>query len=103
MQVTSLWRRFPFIELVRVEERLRGRGLGRRMLALAEETLAVCGHRSLYSSSLADEPGPQAWHRAMGFGECGRLLGVNDGGIDELFFCKAIRAPEYPAASGASA
>lgn len=47
--------------------------------------------RALYSSSQVDEGEPQAWHRHMGFVECGILAGVNEGGVGEVFYQKALR------------
>lgn len=44
----------------------------------------------LLSSSQADEFEPQTWHRHMGFVECGRLEGINEGGVDEVFFRKQL-------------
>ena len=45
---------------------------------------------ALYSSSQVDEPPPQAWHRHMGFQECGIIAGINEGGVGEVFFRKAL-------------
>ena len=42
------------------------------------------------SSSQADEPEPQTWHRAIGFEECGIISGLNEGGIGEIFFRKKL-------------
>ena len=64
----------------------------RALLQLLEKELHAGGHRTLFSSSQADEPESQAWHRRMGFVESGRLEGVNAGGVDELFFRKELRA-----------
>ncbi len=47
-------------------------------------------HEFLYSSSQADEPLPQAWHRRMGFAECGLIAGINPGGVGEIFFRKPL-------------
>ena len=44
----------------------------------------------LYSSSQADEPEAQAWHRRMGFEECGIVSGINEGGIGEVFFRRPL-------------
>jgi hypothetical protein len=48
------------------------------------------GHTVLYSSSQADEAEPQAWHRHVGFVECGFVAGINAGGVGEIFFRKQL-------------
>jgi GNAT superfamily N-acetyltransferase len=89
LRLEYLWGRVPYIALIRVLPRHRGQGAGRALLSAAEQHAAAEGHAWLYSSSQADEPEPQAWHRHMGFAECGFLAGVNEGGIGEVFFRKA--------------
>jgi len=87
-----LWSKLPYIALIRVLAAHRRSGVGRALLGYVEEEAAGRGHRVLYSSSQADEPAPQAWHRRMGFAECGFLAGVNEGGVGEVFFRKLLTA-----------
>jgi hypothetical protein len=47
----------------------------------------IANYRALRRSK---EPEPQAWHRHIGFTECGALVGINDGGIGEIFFRKVL-------------
>ena len=88
-----LWSRLPYIALVRVVGPHRRAGVGRALLSFVETETARRGHAALYSSSQADEPEPQAWHRRMGFEECGLLAGVNEGGVGEVFFRKVLAPP----------
>ena len=90
LRTEFLWSRIPYIGLIGVAEQERGKGLGRRLLETLEESLRVRGYTRLLSSSQADEPEPQAWHRHMGFAECGILSGLNEGGIGEVFFVKNL-------------
>ena len=89
LRLEFLWSAQPYIALVRVIEAHRGRGVGKAMLAYVEEVLRSSGRSSLLSSSQADEPEPQAWHRHMGFVECGIINGLNEG-VGEIFFAKQL-------------
>lgn len=92
LRLEYLWSRIPYIGLIIVDEKLRGKGIGREMLRFLETFLRKHGHKLLLSSSQANEPRPQQWHRRIGFEECGVIAGINDGGIGEVFFRKRLRA-----------
>lgn len=92
VRIEHLWSKVPYIALIRVLPDFRRHGVGRALLGFLEEQLRAAGHTVLLSSSQADELEPQAWHRHMGFVECGRLEGINEGGVDELFFRKELQA-----------
>jgi GNAT superfamily N-acetyltransferase len=89
LQLEFLWSKVPYIALIRVLPEYRRSGVARRMLSFLETFLRERGHKTLYSSSQADEPKPQEWHRHVGFEDCGAIRGINDG-IDEIFFCKSL-------------
>ncbi len=89
-QLEYLWSKIPYLALIWVIEGQRQSGVGRALLAFLESFLQAQGHRFLYSSSQIDEPAPQAWHRRMGFEECGIIAGINSGGVGEVFFRKRL-------------
>jgi N-acetylglutamate synthase-like GNAT family acetyltransferase len=91
LRLEYLWSMVPFIALITVLPAHRRRGVGRAMLGYVEAHLTDQGHDALYSSSQVDEPEPQAWHRHVGFEECGIITGVNAGGVSEVFFRKPLR------------
>lgn len=93
LRLEYLWGRLPFIALVRVLPEARGRGAGRALLEAVEQQLRLQRVSALYSSSQADEPGPQSWHRHTGFTECGIIAEVNEGGVDEVIFRKRLEEP----------
>ena len=91
IRLEYLWSTTPYIGLIFVFEDYRNEGVGRRMMEFLTKFLVSRGHDFLLSSSQANEPEPQAWHRAMGFGECGLISCLNEGGIGEIFFRKDLK------------
>ena len=89
-RIEFLWSKLPYIALLVVLEWYRSRGAGRALLAKIGADALLAGHTQLYSSSQADEPSPQAWHRHMAFAECGYIAGINQGGVGEVFFRKPL-------------
>ena len=90
VRLEYLWSIVPYISLIRVLPEYRRQGVGKALLRFIETFLRDAGHEALYSSSQADEPEPQAWHRHVGFEECGFIAGINDG-VGEVFFRKRLR------------
>ena len=90
LRLEFLWSLVPYIALIHITEGYRGEGYSRDLLYFVEYHLRNRGFNVIYSSSQLDEPDPQAWHRHMGFEECGIINGINDGGIGEVFFRKHL-------------
>ena len=90
VRLEYLWSAVPYIALIRVLPEHRRRGVGKALLAYTEAFLRGQAHKALYSSSQADEAEPQAWHRHVGFEECGLIAGINEGGVGEIFFRKLL-------------
>ena len=86
VRLEYLWSTIPYIGVIWVIEDYRHEGIGRRLLDFVVQFLSERGYDVILSSSTASEPEPQAWHRAMGFKECGVLNGINEGGVGEIFF-----------------
>jgi len=93
LRLEYLWSLVPYIGLIWVVEDQRQQGIGKTLLCYLEDALREQGHTVLYSSSQANEPEPQAWHRHVGFEECGFIAGINVGGIGEIFFRKDLSHP----------
>jgi ribosomal protein S18 acetylase RimI-like enzyme len=90
LRLEYLWSLVPYVALIWVKPGCRKQGVGRAMIAFVEEFLRQNGHDVVYSSSQVNEPTSQAWHRRVGFEECGVINGINEGGIGELFFRKSL-------------
>lgn len=84
------WSCVPYIALVHISEPYRGQGYSHNLLGFVEDFLRDKGYDVLYSSSTVNEAEPQAWHRHMGFEECGFIAGMNEGGVGEVFFRKRL-------------
>ena len=80
----------PFMGLIVVKEEHRNKGVGKAMLSFSEKHLVKSGYDVLYSSSDVNEPEPQAWHRHMGFQDCGIIAGMNEDGVGEVIFRKKL-------------
>lgn len=90
IRLEYLWSIKPYIGVIFVVDDYRHEGIGRKLLNYLESHLKKYGHEELYSSSQANEPEPQSWHRATGFVECGIINGINDDGVGEIFFRKIL-------------
>jgi ribosomal protein S18 acetylase RimI-like enzyme len=90
LRLDYFWTRIPYVGQITVAEELRGGGVGTRMLKFLEDHLRKNGHTLLLSSSQANEPRAQHWHRSRGFVACGMISGLNEGGIGEVFFLKHL-------------
>jgi GNAT superfamily N-acetyltransferase len=91
LRLEYLWSLVPYIALIQVLPEFRRQGVGKAILHFVQEFLRGRGYNALYSSSQVNEPEPQAWHRHMGFEECGIIAGINAGRVGEVFFCKQLR------------
>jgi ribosomal protein S18 acetylase RimI-like enzyme len=90
LRLEYLWSRLPYISMIHVIPQHRHQGVGSAMLQFVEGFLLDRGQTMLYSSSQANEPEAQAWHRHMGFEECGIITGINAGDVGEVFFRKRL-------------
>ncbi len=86
IRLEYLWSLVPYIALIHIQKEHQKQGYSRILLNFVIDFLRENGYHRLYSSSQVDEPEPQAWHRHMGFEECGVINGINDGEIGEIFF-----------------
>ncbi len=89
-RIEYLWLKIPYIGLIIVRQEYRKKGVAFAMIRFLEEYLIRKGYNVLYSSSQVNEPEPQAWHRKIGFEECGYIAGINEGGIGEVIFRKIL-------------
>ena len=90
LKIEYIWTHLPFISYIVIKNDFRASGIGKSMLTFLEEYLKNNGQDTLLSSTMTDAINPQKWHLKMGFVECGMLCGINDDGVGEIFFKKAL-------------
>lgn len=90
LRFTWFWRTMPYMELIMVRAERRRGGIGSRMLAAWETAMRAEGAELVITSSMADEPEPQAWHRRNGFAESGELTFGHLQTTPEVFFVKRL-------------
>lgn len=84
------WREMPYMELIMVREDRRRDGIGSRLLGAWESAMRAEGAELVITSSMTDEPDPQAWHRRNGFVESGALTFGHLQPTPQVFFVKPL-------------
>ncbi len=90
LRMEYLWGRIPYMSVIEVLPQHQRYGAGRSLLKFLENKLRADGAAFLITSAEARMPEAQAWHRRMGFIECGAISGLNPNNVDEIFFRKQI-------------
>lgn len=90
LRLDHLWSIVPHVAQVRVLERHRRRGVGRALVAFAADQARAGGANVLLSSTRPDKAAAQAWHRALGFVECGSLAGMGPSGEPVIVYRKDL-------------
>ncbi len=81
------WDRIPFMNMLWVEEGLRGRGFGTRLISFWEDEMRGLGHDMVMTSTLSSERA-QHLYRKLGYQDCGCLL--MPGEALEILFSKRL-------------
>jgi ribosomal protein S18 acetylase RimI-like enzyme len=77
------WDEIPFMNLLWVQESLRDRGFGTRLVSFWEEEMRESGHDMVMTSTLSNERA-QHLYRRLGYRDCGALL-LPDEPLEILF------------------
>jgi len=81
------WDEIPFMNLLWVNEGLRGTGLGTGLISFWEEQMRESGYEMVMTSSLSNERA-QHLYRRLGYNDCGSLLMPEE--PLEILFCKRL-------------
>lgn len=91
IRLSYFWSFIPFLDVVAVEEEYQRQGIGRAMVTFIEDHARSQGRKLILSSSQADEPGPQAWHRKVGFRDAGAFINLEPvQQVPEILFVKRV-------------
>ncbi len=91
VRLSTFWSFIPFIDIIAVEDDWQRQGIGRAMLAFLEQHARNRGQTMIMSSSQADAPGAQAWHRKVGFRDAGAIIDLAPlQHVPEILFVKRI-------------
>ena len=90
LRMEYLWSKIPYMGVIEVALSHQRQGIGKALLQFLEDKVCAEGCEFLITSAESIEPEAQAWHRQMGFVECGVVSGLNPKNVDELFFKKVI-------------
>lgn len=77
------WDEIPFMNLLWVQDGLRGRGFGSGLISFWEEEMRESGHEMVMTSTLSNERA-QHLYRRLGYKDCGSLL-MPEGPLEILF------------------
>jgi ribosomal protein S18 acetylase RimI-like enzyme len=90
LRLDYLWSSIPHVAQVRVVEHHRRDGIGRALVTFVEQQARSRGTDKILSSTRPDKIGAQAWHRQIGFAECGSLEGIGPNDEPTIFFLKML-------------
>jgi predicted N-acetyltransferase YhbS len=90
LRFSWFWRAVPYMERVHVLEAYQRSGVGTALVGLWETNMRAQGAALLMTSSMSDEPEPQAWHRRNGFVDSGALTFGKAQPTPEVFFVKDL-------------
>ena len=85
-----LWSEVPFMASIWINPEYRKIGIGKSMLNYFKQYLSDNNYTMLFSSSMENAKEAQAWHKHMGFKECGFISEINDDNTSEVFFRKSL-------------
>jgi len=77
------WDEITFMNMLWVQEELRGRGFGTRLITFWENEMSELGHDMVMTSTLSNERA-QHLYRRLGYKDCGSLL-MPDEPLEILF------------------
>ena len=88
LRYSLFWQEHPFLDLLFLDERCRGQGIGRRFLSFWEAEMRRCGFSYVLTSTQADETAYRFYEK-MGYVRCGSF-GPPEQDAAELIYRKRL-------------
>ena len=82
------WQSLPFLDLIYLDDALRGKGWGTKMMAVWEENMAARGFTDVLLSTQSDETS-KFFYEKLGYRLCGSFL-PPDQDVEELMYRKTL-------------
>lgn len=89
LRYSLFWQTIPFLDLLFIDERYRGRGHGTRAMAYWEQQMAALGFDHVMLSTQADETA-RDFYEKLGYRRIGAFL-PPDQDADELMYLKKLQ------------
>lgn len=90
LRYSMFWGKIPYMNLIKVLESYRHKGIGTAMFRFWESDMKAQGAKILMTSAMENEPEPQSWHKRNGFLESGKINFDPLETIPEIFFIKNL-------------
>ena len=88
LRYSLFWQTIPFLDLIYVDEKYRGRGFGTEMIKKWESAMLTCGYKYVMTSTQADEDAWQFYER-LGYRKTGSFLPPEQD-ADEWIYLKKL-------------
>jgi ribosomal protein S18 acetylase RimI-like enzyme len=82
------WQSLPFLDLIYLDESLRGQGWGTSMMAHWEKNMTAQGYQDVMLSTQSDE-NSKFFYEKLGYRRCGSFL-PPDQAVEELMYRKEL-------------
>ncbi|NBG88155.1 GNAT family N-acetyltransferase [Isachenkonia alkalipeptolytica] len=83
LRYSLFWDNIPFMNMLRIEERYRKKGLGRLLVEFWEKEMREKGHKLVLTSTMSNEFA-QHFYRKLGYKDAGCLL-LEEEGLEIVF------------------
>lgn len=85
------WSEIPIVEMIRIEEKHKKQGIGKYFIKQIEKIARKNKQKIIMSSSTEGEPGPEKWHKKIGFEKTGKFIPKYLTKTPEIIYIKKVK------------